>query len=340
MLRDVDGRRRCDRGLGGDRRRRSTRFVAKGTLTAGGRRRGAGPDHHDHRPGRGRRRRHRRRGGRSSSSRSSTRSSASSTGSAGTAPCWPPTPRAIPITQIAAVTERPGGGRRHPLLLAGADDGARASWSAATRPATRRWPTARAFAEAVGKTCIVVNRDVAGFVTTRLICALAMEAIRLVETGVASRRGHRHRLPARLRPRDGPARHHRPDRRRHPAATPRMNIYDRDRRREVLPAGDADPDGDRRRPRPQDRPGLLLLRHLSRAAAPVHALGARPPSSHHRCAQPPLRRRAGRPASHAGLVSHRSHRRNSVAPSLPRVGRLRFSSCPWPGNLDGLLRVL
>jgi 3-hydroxybutyryl-CoA dehydrogenase len=45
---------------------------------------------------------------------------------------------------------------------------------------------AREFAESVGKTCVVVNRDVAGFVTTRLVCALAMEAIRLVENGVAS----------------------------------------------------------------------------------------------------------------------------------------------------------
>ena len=45
---------------------------------------------------------------------------------------------------------------------------------------------AREFAESVGKTCIVVNRDVAGFVTTRLISALAMEAVKLVESGVAS----------------------------------------------------------------------------------------------------------------------------------------------------------
>jgi len=46
--------------------------------------------------------------------------------------------------------------------------------------------TARAFAEGVGKTCIVVNRDIAGFVTTRLIAALAIEAARLVESGVAT----------------------------------------------------------------------------------------------------------------------------------------------------------
>lgn len=45
---------------------------------------------------------------------------------------------------------------------------------------------ARDFAEGIGKTVVVVNRDVAGFVTTRLITALAMEAIALVESGVAS----------------------------------------------------------------------------------------------------------------------------------------------------------
>ncbi len=45
---------------------------------------------------------------------------------------------------------------------------------------------AREFAEGIGKTCIVVNRDVAGFVTTRLIAALANEAARLVENGVAT----------------------------------------------------------------------------------------------------------------------------------------------------------
>jgi 3-hydroxybutyryl-CoA dehydrogenase len=46
--------------------------------------------------------------------------------------------------------------------------------------------TARAFAEAAGKTCVVVNRDVAGFATTRLICAFVNEAARLVEDGVIS----------------------------------------------------------------------------------------------------------------------------------------------------------
>jgi 3-hydroxybutyryl-CoA dehydrogenase len=45
---------------------------------------------------------------------------------------------------------------------------------------------ARAFAESAGKTCVVVNRDVAGFATTRLICAFINEAARLVEDGVIS----------------------------------------------------------------------------------------------------------------------------------------------------------
>jgi 3-hydroxybutyryl-CoA dehydrogenase len=45
---------------------------------------------------------------------------------------------------------------------------------------------ARSFAESLGKTCVVVNRDVAGFVTTRLISALVVEAVRLYESGVAS----------------------------------------------------------------------------------------------------------------------------------------------------------
>jgi 3-hydroxybutyryl-CoA dehydrogenase len=45
---------------------------------------------------------------------------------------------------------------------------------------------ARAFAESVGKTCVVVERDVAGFVTSRLLVALLNEAVAIVESGVAS----------------------------------------------------------------------------------------------------------------------------------------------------------
>jgi 3-hydroxybutyryl-CoA dehydrogenase len=92
---------------------------------------------------------------------------------------------AIPVTQIAAVTRRPeavvGTHFFSPVPMMGLCELVRGyKTSDATLAA------ARDFAESVGKTCVVVNRDVAGFVTTRLICALAMEAVRLVETGVAT----------------------------------------------------------------------------------------------------------------------------------------------------------
>jgi 3-hydroxybutyryl-CoA dehydrogenase len=92
---------------------------------------------------------------------------------------------AIPVTQIAAVTERPesvvGTHFFSPVPMMALCELVRGyKTSDATLAA------ARDFAESVGKTCVVVNRDVAGFVTTRLICALAMEAVRLVESGVAT----------------------------------------------------------------------------------------------------------------------------------------------------------
>jgi 3-hydroxybutyryl-CoA dehydrogenase len=92
---------------------------------------------------------------------------------------------AIPITAIASVTQRPesvvGTHFFSPVPMMGLCELVRGY-----KTSDEALATARSFAESVGKTCIVVNRDVAGFVTTRLICALAMEAIRLVESGVAS----------------------------------------------------------------------------------------------------------------------------------------------------------
>lgn len=92
---------------------------------------------------------------------------------------------AIPITRIAAATSRPESvvGTHFfspvPLMkLCELVRGYKTDDDAVQR--------AREYAETVGKTCIVVNRDVAGFVTTRLIAALTMEAARLLETGVAS----------------------------------------------------------------------------------------------------------------------------------------------------------
>ena len=92
---------------------------------------------------------------------------------------------AIPVTQIASVTERPesvvGTHFFSPVPMMALCELVRGF-----KTSDETLAAARSFAESVGKTCIVVNRDVAGFVTTRLVCARAMEAIRLVENGVAS----------------------------------------------------------------------------------------------------------------------------------------------------------
>jgi 3-hydroxybutyryl-CoA dehydrogenase len=92
---------------------------------------------------------------------------------------------AIPITKIAAATARPervvGTHFFSPVPMMGLCELVRGY---KTSDATLA--RAREFAEAVGKTCIVVNRDVAGFVTTRLISALVVEAVKLYESGVAT----------------------------------------------------------------------------------------------------------------------------------------------------------
>ena len=92
---------------------------------------------------------------------------------------------AIPITTIAAVTERPeivvGTHFFSPVPLMKLVELVRGY-----KTSDETLARARDFAEGVGKIVVVVNRDVAGFVTTRLITALAMEAIALVESGVAS----------------------------------------------------------------------------------------------------------------------------------------------------------
>jgi 3-hydroxybutyryl-CoA dehydrogenase len=92
---------------------------------------------------------------------------------------------ALPITQVAAVTERPesvvGTHFFSPVPMMALCELVRGY-----KTSDETLAAARAFAESVGKTCTVVNRDVAGFVTTRLITALIVEAAHLVESGVAS----------------------------------------------------------------------------------------------------------------------------------------------------------
>ncbi|MEU9855006.1 3-hydroxyacyl-CoA dehydrogenase family protein [Streptomyces sp. NPDC047974] len=92
---------------------------------------------------------------------------------------------AIPITKIAAVTERPeavvGVHFFSPVPMMQLVELVRGY-----KTSDETLAAARSFAESVGKTCIVVNRDVAGFVTTRLISALVVEAAKLYESGVAT----------------------------------------------------------------------------------------------------------------------------------------------------------
>lgn len=92
---------------------------------------------------------------------------------------------AIPITQIAAVTTRPesvvGTHFFSPVPVMSLCElvrGHRTSDATVTR--------AREFAEELGKTCVTVQHDVAGFATTRLVTALVVEAAKLVESGVIS----------------------------------------------------------------------------------------------------------------------------------------------------------
>jgi 3-hydroxybutyryl-CoA dehydrogenase len=92
---------------------------------------------------------------------------------------------ALPITQIAAVTSRPesvvGTHFFSPVPMMKLCEIVRGY-----KTSDETLARAVSFAESVGKTCVVVNRDIAGFVTTRLIVALSVEAARLVESGVAT----------------------------------------------------------------------------------------------------------------------------------------------------------
>ncbi|WP_306203706.1 3-hydroxyacyl-CoA dehydrogenase family protein [Actinoplanes sp. RD1] len=92
---------------------------------------------------------------------------------------------AIPITQIAAVTERPesvvGIHFFSPVPMMKLVELVRGY-----QTSDETLATARSFAEELGKTCVEVKRDVAGFVSNRLFSALLVEAISLVESGVVS----------------------------------------------------------------------------------------------------------------------------------------------------------
>ncbi|MDQ1484567.1 MAG: 3-hydroxybutyryl-CoA dehydrogenase [Actinomycetota bacterium] len=92
---------------------------------------------------------------------------------------------AIPITQIASVTSRPervvGTHFFSPVPMMKLCELVRGFHTADDTLAR-----ARTFAESLGKTCVVVERDVAGFVTSRLLVALLNEAVAIVESGIAT----------------------------------------------------------------------------------------------------------------------------------------------------------
>ena len=92
---------------------------------------------------------------------------------------------AIPVTQIAVATQRPesvvGTHFFSPVPLMELCELVRGY-----KTSDETLATAKAFVEELGKTTITVNRDVAGFVTTRLIAAFVVEAVTLVENGVVS----------------------------------------------------------------------------------------------------------------------------------------------------------
>ncbi|MGI5508475.1 3-hydroxyacyl-CoA dehydrogenase family protein [Streptomyces sp. CA-106131] len=92
---------------------------------------------------------------------------------------------ALPITKIAAVTSRPervvGTHFFSPVPMMRLCELVRGF-----KTSDETLERAKRFAEDLGKTCVVVNRDIAGFVTTRLIVALTVEAVKLVESGAAT----------------------------------------------------------------------------------------------------------------------------------------------------------
>ncbi|PZS07922.1 MAG: 3-hydroxybutyryl-CoA dehydrogenase [Acidimicrobiales bacterium] len=92
---------------------------------------------------------------------------------------------AIPITRLAAATSRPesvvGTHFFSPVPMMELCE-----LVAGEQTSESTLGKATDFVESLGKTAVVVRRDVPGFITTRLITALVLEAARLVEAGVAS----------------------------------------------------------------------------------------------------------------------------------------------------------
>ena len=92
---------------------------------------------------------------------------------------------AIPITQIAAATQRPefvvGTHFFSPVPMMKLCEVVRGY-----RTSQQTMDTTADFVRGLGKTVVIVTRDVAGFVANRMLLALTVEAVTLLETGVAT----------------------------------------------------------------------------------------------------------------------------------------------------------
>lgn len=92
---------------------------------------------------------------------------------------------AIPVTQIAAATDRPefvvGTHFFSPVPMMKLCEVVRGY-----RTSQQTMDLTADFVRGLGKTVVVVTRDVAGFVANRMLLALTVEAVSLLETGVAS----------------------------------------------------------------------------------------------------------------------------------------------------------
>jgi 3-hydroxybutyryl-CoA dehydrogenase len=92
---------------------------------------------------------------------------------------------AIPITRIAAATQRPefvvGTHFFSPVPMMKLCEVVRGY-----RTSAETMQVTAGFITGLGKTVVVVSRDVAGFVANRMLLALTVEAVSLLETGVAS----------------------------------------------------------------------------------------------------------------------------------------------------------
>ena len=92
---------------------------------------------------------------------------------------------AIPVTRIAAATTRPesvvGTHFFSPVPMMKLCEVVRGY-----RTSQRTMDVATGFVRGLGKTVVVVTRDVAGFVANRMLLALTVEAVTLLETGVSS----------------------------------------------------------------------------------------------------------------------------------------------------------